>query len=144
MSTLERSAPPAPMRLARPAAAAPAPPPIARACIVWNVSLQALKGFEGPDAQLSWSLDLTRATATASLTQTGDPSTSLASASLTYICDGDLLHLEASDAGTPLLTATLRLHAEGAQLLYARTTLLAKLGLAGGRYEPQSRPAITR
>ena len=48
-----------------------------------------------------------------------------------------LLHVRISEptSDTPLLDATLKLTGAGAEVLYARTTLLSHLRLPGGRYE---------
>jgi len=51
--------------------------------------------------------------------------------------DARLVHVTIGEptSDTPLLVATVRLEEGGVSVLYARTTLLAYLGIPGGRYE---------
>jgi hypothetical protein len=111
--------------------------------IRWNLSRQSLAAGprdDGRDLELRWRLDALAGNADAQLMDGEVPDRSRAivkGATLVHTCDGELLHVEARDRndGALLLAATLRPEAAGAHVLYARTTLLAKLGVRGGRYE---------
>jgi hypothetical protein len=119
--------------------------------IRWSLSRQALRsakvspalgaavsriGEVGPDLDLRWTLDLDESHGAATLVDPATGSTTqLSHASFRHTIDGDLSHFEARDGATVLLTATVRTGDTDARVLYARTSLLAALGLGGGRYE---------
>ncbi len=47
---------------------------------------------------------------------------------------GEFVHLEVTELRSPLLSATYRRSGSGERLLYARTPVLDRLGIRGGRY----------
>ena len=115
--------------------------------ITWIMSRQAGVGAfksiagEGGEVELRWVVDLSASTSTL-LVVDGATEQRLATGGASHGWDADtgLLHLHAA-AGHDELVATLRDHT----VLYARTTVMERLGIAGGRYEVlRSAVAVTR
>jgi hypothetical protein len=147
MSTLN----PAATTTRRAALSVQAAPAIETVTIRWSLSRQALRNSKaapafvamvaciaehGPDLELRWKLDLDEVRAEVSLIDpaTGS-STRLTQAAFRHTIDDDLSHFEVREGAGILLTATVRTGDVDARVLYARTSLLAALGLGGGRYE---------
>ncbi len=131
----------------RPAVSVPAAHSLDSVTIRWSLSRHALRAAKagispmltslsehGPDLELRWKLRLDDARAVATLVDAGAEQL-MAQASCRHTIDGDLLHVECADGSPVLLSATLRIGDGDARVLYATTSLLAKLGLGGGRYE---------
>jgi hypothetical protein len=127
-----------------------APPALETVAIRWSLSRAALRASKthakfapvvtaiseaGPDLELCWQLDLETDRAGALLRDPAGAEHALARGSLHHSLDGDLLHAEVDEGGETLLAATVRISGADARVLYARTSLLAALGLGGGRYE---------
>lgn len=142
MSTLN----PAAVTTRRPVSLPSAAPALESITIRWSVSRQALResnrapamalSEQGPELELLWELGLESGRAQAALR---DPATGargpLAHAAVRWTADEDLVHIEARDGADVLLLATVRVEGETPRVLYARSPLLATLGLGGGRYE---------
>jgi hypothetical protein len=123
-----------------------AAPALESVAIRWSVSRRALReskrppamtlAEQGPELDLCWELDLESGQGRAVLC---DPATgarqTLAQAPVRWTADQELIHIEARDNAEMLLLATLRVEGDAARVLYARSPLLAALGLGGGRYE---------
>lgn len=91
---------------------------------------------QGPDLELRWRVSLGDTSAEALLF---DPVTAaehaLLKGALRHTRDGDLLHIEVRDGSETPLAATVRTSGTESRVIYAKTTILALLGLRGGRYE---------
>ena len=103
--------------------------------VAWAVSRDAAaRVFKGvaegsSEVELRWAIDLDRNASAVSLFD-GHKEQRIATGGATAVFDEDLLHLQAA-AGQDEFVATLRDEA----VLYARTTLLERVGIGGGRYE---------
>ena len=103
--------------------------------IAWTMSREAARGAfkqvaeQGGEVELRWTIDLDRNASTVSLVD-GDSDSPIASGGASSMQDEDLVHLQAA-AGQDEFVATLR----GDAVLYARSTVLERVGVGGGRYE---------
>src|SRR5262245_7743045 len=123
-----------------------APASLESVTIRWSVSRQAIRASkrpraiavseQGPELELVWELGLESGQAEAVLR---DPAANaretLAHGAVHWTTDDDLVHIEARNGADMLLLATVRVEGGTPRVLYARSPLLAALGLGGGRYE---------
>jgi hypothetical protein len=88
---------------------------------------------QGADLELRWEVEMDGEGAAVIIDPAGGKEP-LARGVALCTSDGELMHVEVRDGAAVLLAATVRV-GEEARVLYARTPLLAELGLGGGRYE---------